>query len=350
MSRRLTALCASLVLVGSVAGATWWLTTPPSDLDETQANLPVPPFPPRIAEGSTYETCLATLAGDPTGAVTLAETWQADGGGDGAMHCRGLALIASGKPSAGAALLEQLARQSTAPALARASVLSQAVQARLMVAQEDQPPPESAKAPATKTEADLAAVKGAPAEDRGAPSTDRTAAAAATTDLAAVKNATADRAVAKDAATDAPTDPVAAAGQAAEDASLALSLSPADTDLFIMRATAESLLGQFQDAVDDLSEALRLDARRPDALVLRAMMRRKLNQLDLAQADVSRALTLDPDDPDALLERGILRQRMGDEAGARADWEHARSVDPNSTTADLAEQNLSLLEAGPVQQ
>jgi regulator of sirC expression with transglutaminase-like and TPR domain len=80
------------------------------------------------------------------------------------------------------------------------------------------------------------------------------------------------------------------------------------------------------------------------------MMRRKLNQLDLAQADVSRALTLDPDDPDALLERGILRQRMGDEAGARADWEHARAVDPNSTTADLAEQNLSLLEAGPVQQ
>jgi len=41
---------------------------------------------------------------------------------------------------------------------------------------------------------------------------------------------------------------------------------------------------------------------------------------------------------------------MGDEAGARADWEHARVVDPNSTTADLAEQNLSLLEAGPVQQ
>jgi tetratricopeptide (TPR) repeat protein len=366
MSRRLTALCACLVLVGGVAGATWWLTTPPSELDETQANLPVPPFPPRIAEGSTYETCLATLAGDPTGAVTLAETWQADGGGDGAMHCRGLALIASGKPSAGAALLEHLARQSTAPALARASVLSQAVQARLMVAQEDQPPPEPARAPATKTKADLAAVKGAPAEERGAPSTDRTAAndaaakdrtaaAAATTDLAAVKNATADRTmandvVAKDAATDAPTDPVAAAGQAAEDASLALSLSPSDTDLFVMRATAESLLGQFQDAVDDLSEALRLDARRPDALVLRAMMRRKLNQLDLAQADVSRALTLDPDDPDALLERGILRQRMGDEAGARADWEHARAVDPNSTTADLAEQNLSLLEAGPVQQ
>jgi len=72
-----------------------------------------------------------------------------------------------------------------------------------------------------------------------------------------------------------------------------------------------------------------------------------LNELDLAQADVSRALALDPDDADALLERGILRERMGDRPGARADWEHARVVDPNSTTADLAQQNLSLLEAGP---
>src|ERR1700722_17718976 len=123
MSRRLAVLCASLVLFGGLAGATWWLTTPPTDPDQAETDLPVPPFPPRITEGSKYETCLATLAGDPTGAMTLAETWEADGGGDGAMHCRGLALIASGKPSDGAALLEQLARQSSAPALARASVL-----------------------------------------------------------------------------------------------------------------------------------------------------------------------------------------------------------------------------------
>jgi tetratricopeptide (TPR) repeat protein len=275
MSRRLTALCASLLLAGGVTGAVWWLTASPARVEETSTDLPVPPFPPRIAEGSAYETCLATLAGDPTGAVTMAESWQAEGGGDGAMHCRGLALIASGKPGAGAGVLEQLAQQSSAPALARASVLSEAVQARLMVAQAD---------------------------------------------------------------------------KAAADASRALGLSPSDIELFIMRAQAEAMLGQFQGAVDDVSEALRLDAARPDALVLRAVMRRKLNQLDLAQADVSRALKLDPDDPDALLERGILRQRMGDAAGARADWEHARVVDPNSTTADLAEQNLSLLEAGPQRQ
>ena len=136
---------------------------------------------------------------------------------------------------------------------------------------------------------------------------------------------------------------------AAAYATLALGLSPADTDLMIMRASAEGMLARYPDAVDDLNEALGLDASRTDALVARAVMHRMLNRLDLAQVDVSRALVLDPDDADALLERGILRQRMGDADGARADWEHARGIDPNSTTADLAEQNLSLLEVGPRQ-
>jgi tetratricopeptide (TPR) repeat protein len=276
MSRRLIAVCASIVLAGGVAGG-WWLSASPAN--EAVVDLPVPPFPPRIAEGDTYESCLAMLADDPTGAIALAETWQASGGGDGALHCRGLALIGLGKPTAGAEVLEQMAGRSGAAALGRARVLGQAAQARLMVADEDP----------------------------------------------------------------------AAAGKAVEDASQALGLSPADTELLIMRAAAEGLLGRFADAVDDLSEALRMDAARPDALVLRAVMRRKLGQLDRAQADISQALTLEPDDADALLERGILRQRMGDAAGAKADWEHAVGVDPNSTTADLAEQNLSLLEAGPKQ-
>jgi hypothetical protein len=137
MFRRLAVFCASLVVAGGLAGAAWWLSAPSAVPEEAQADLPVPPFPPRIAEGTAYETCLNTLADDPTGAVALADTWQADGGGDGALHCRGLALIALGQPASGAALLEQVARQSQAPALARASVLGQAVQARLMVAQDE---------------------------------------------------------------------------------------------------------------------------------------------------------------------------------------------------------------------
>lgn len=279
MFRRLAALCASLVLAGGIVGAVWRLAAPRPFLTQAPVEMPLPPFPPRITQDNAYETCLDALTGDPTGAIVLAQTWQADGGGDGATHCRALALIALGKPASGADLLEQLARQSAVPSMTRAALLSQAVQARLMVAQEDR----------------------------------------------------------------------SAADQAVVDASQALSLSPSDSQLLIMRATAEGILGHFKDAVGDLTQALRLDAARSDALVLRAVMRRKLDELDLAQADVSKALALDPDDSDALLERGILRQRMGDPAGARLDWEHARGVDPNSTTADLAQQNLSLQEARPRQ-
>ena len=56
---------------------------------------------------------------------------------------------------------------------------------------------------------------------------------------------------------------------------------------------------------------------------------------------------MDPGDAEALLERGILREQMGDVAGARRDWTHAKEVDPNSEAAELAAQNLTLLDAGP---
>jgi Flp pilus assembly protein TadD len=271
MFRRVTAFCLSFGLLAGVAAAGWWWFSP-SWQDDIVAVLPLPPFPPRVLEGKDYELCLATLEDDPAGAIAMADALLANGGGDGAAHCQGLALIALGKPEAGAAVLEQLAQRSSAPPMARALVLDQAGQARLMNAQPD---------------------------------------------------------------------------QAVTDASMALSLSPDNSELLIMRAAAEGTLERFQDAVADLSHALQVDGGRTDALVSRAVMHRQLNELDLAQADVSRALTLDPDNADALLERGILRQRMGDQAGARIDWEHARDVDPNSTTADLAEQNLSLLDAGP---
>ena len=273
MTRRAAILCVLTVAVALVAGGLWRLTSAPA-LAPDETSLPVPPFPPRITEGPTYEACLATLANDPASAVSIAEAWQAGGGGDGAVHCRGLALIAAGKPEAGAQLLEQLSRQSSAPPMGRSLVLGQAVQARLMVGQ---------------------------------------------------------------------------AETAVADASAALALDPDAIDLMIMRANAEAAMDRYADAVNDLDNALRLDPNRPDALLVRAVSHRKVNQLDLALADVSRALELEPDNADALLERGILRQRAGDANGARADWQRARDLDPNSTTADLAEQNLSLLDAGPRQ-
>jgi len=267
---RQTAVLASAFFVLAAAAAWLWFT--PSAVPEDVATLPVPPFPPRIAQGQNYENCLASLADDPANAVSLADSLEAEGGNEAAAHCRGLALIALGKPDAGAALLEKLAGASAAPPLGRASVLGQAAQARLMVMQGDR----------------------------------------ATADL-----------------------------------SQALVLAPEDTDLLVMRAQAEETQRNYQGAETDLNTALSQDADRADALVERSAVRRKMGQLDLARSDVTRALEIDPDNADALLERGILRQRLGDNDGARTDWQHAIGVDPNSTTADLAQQNLSLLEAGP---
>lgn len=106
-------------------------------------------------------------------------------------------------------------------------------------------------------------------------------------------------------------------------------------------------LNRFEDAEDDLTRALDADPRRAETLVLRASAWRHLGQLDLAQDDIDRSIAIDPENAEALLERGILRERRNDWDGARRDWEQAIILAPNSATADLAEQNLALLEAGP---
>lgn len=236
--------------------------------------LPLPPVPPRIAKGPEYQRCLDLLYNDPQGASTYATTWAASGGGDGAAHCQALAQIELGNPQTGADMLEQLAAHSAAPALARASVYGQAVQAWMMANH--------------------------------------------------------------------PT-------HAYDAATLALALSPDDADLLIDRAVAAGSMDHYQDAVTDLDHALTIDPRRVEALVLRSSAWRHLDQIERARDDIDQALALDPDNAEALLERGILRQRDGDPTGARDDWQRAISLDPNSTTADLAQQDLALLEAGPKQ-
>jgi tetratricopeptide (TPR) repeat protein len=130
---------------------------------------------------------------------------------------------------------------------------------------------------------------------------------------------------------------------------LALTLAPDEPDLLVDRSIAAATLERYEQAEDDLSAALTLDPSRIDAWVLRAAARRHLNRLDDAEADIARAVSLDPDDPDALLERGIIRQRRGDLAGAREDWERVGTLAPDTPSADLAEQNLALLQAGPRQ-
>ncbi len=279
MNKLIAVIGGAAFLFAVLWGAWWFLTAGPDRrndaiaVDETALPpLPLPPVPPRVAAGPDYEHCLEMIDADPAGANNFADAWEATGGGEGALHCQALAQIALGDPETGAGMLDDLARRSKAPPLARASVYGQAVQAWLMT---DQP----------------------------------------------------DRAY--DAAT------------------AALALSPNDPDLLIDRSVAAATMERYLDAIDDLDRALQLDPRRFDALVLRAAAWRQEGRLDRAKDDVDRALSVNPNYSEALLERGILRQRIGDGDGARADWEHAIELDPDSTTADLAQQNLALLEAGP---
>ncbi|MCS6930580.1 MAG: tetratricopeptide repeat protein, partial [Acetobacteraceae bacterium] len=130
-------------------------------------------------------------------------------------------------------------------------------------------------------------------------------------------------------------------------ATLGLSLMPEDAGLLLDRALAAGNLGRYAEALSDLDRVLAADPRRAEAWAFRAAALRRMERPAEALVAAERALALDPDHPEALLERGILRQAAGDSEGARADWQRLLAVAPDSAAADLAQQNLELLEAGP---
>jgi tetratricopeptide (TPR) repeat protein len=123
-------LCGVALVSGMGAGAL--LLAPgraaPVVNTEVEADLPLPPIPPRIAQDARYDACLGLIADDPAGAIRASYGWS----GDGAVHCRGLALVAQGDLAVGAGVLEGLAARSEAPEVARAAVDGQASQAWLL--------------------------------------------------------------------------------------------------------------------------------------------------------------------------------------------------------------------------
>lgn len=128
---------------------------------------------------------------------------------------------------------------------------------------------------------------------------------------------------------------------------LALALTPADADLLTERALASLALDRPTEALADADAVLARDTARAEAWVLRASALRRLDRLAPAAESVARAIALAPHNTEALLERGIIRQAQGDAVGARADWELVMELDPDGTAADLAAQNMALMEAGP---
>jgi tetratricopeptide (TPR) repeat protein len=262
------ALLAGIGVVWRIGGG----SDAPQDIVVEEGPVPLPPVPPRIAEGGDYDKCLGMIADDPQGAANFSDAWQANGGGDPAIHCQALALEALGEPEKTANILETLATSGRGTALTRATIFSQAAEARMVA-----------------------------------------------------------------------DDPK----RAFEDDARALDLDPGNPDMLLDRAVAAMLLDRNQNAIDDATSALDADPRRADGYTLRGTAWRRVERWELARDDIDRALLIDPDLPDALLERGILRQHARDNRGARADWVRVTQLSPNTPLADLAEQNLDLLEAGP---
>lgn len=128
---------------------------------------------------------------------------------------------------------------------------------------------------------------------------------------------------------------------------LALALTPTDVELLAERAMASLALDRPAEALADVDQVVVADPSLAEAWVIRASALRRLERLAPAAESVAQALRLTPDNTEALLERGIIRQAQGDASGARADWERVIELMPDGAAADLAAQNMALIEAGP---
>lgn len=255
MTTRPAVLAGIAVVLALLAGGVWWMQQPddPAQAEADEA-LPVPPIPPRIAQGPDYERCLGMLNTDPSGARTFADAWFATGGGDGAAHCLALATIALGEPDVGADQMDKLAGASRAPAAARAAVYGQAGQAWMM----------------------------ASAPDRALAST--TLALSMTPDD---PDLLIDRSIAA-ATLDRYHDAI-------DDLTRALDLEPRRPDALVFRAAAWRHLDQLELAQDDIDRAFMLDPENPDALLERGILRQRRGDRAGARQDWEHAVQLSPD-------------------------------------------------------
>lgn len=228
-----------------------------------------------IAQGADYEACIELTRHDPAEAEQRAEAWAAAGGGEGARHCLGLALLALGEVDLAAERLEALAARSLAPAPARAAVFAQAGEAWMLARQ-----PGRAYAAATM------GLVLAP-ED--------------------VELLT-DRALALGA--------LGRNAEAVQDLDRILSLAPERVEALVLRATARRRLDRLGEAEADIARALRLDPRSAEALLERGVLRQIRGDTAGARADWEEAAALAPDSPTAdlalqnlaLSEAGPLRR------------------------------------------
>lgn len=115
-------------------------------------------------------------------------------------------------------------------------------------------------------------------------------------------------------------------------------------ELYLERGTLQILRGQYKVAIKDLSQSINLDEKNFEGYLQRAKAYRKRRDFLRARLDIRVALTLSPDQPDCLLESGIIYRETGKNIKAGQDWQAIIRLYPQSEYAELAEQNIALLD------
>ncbi|WP_372623088.1 tetratricopeptide repeat protein [Falsiroseomonas sp.] len=235
-------------------GAGAWTVLAPRAAPLAEEALPLPPEPPRIADGPEAARCVAMLRNDPEAAHAFATGWAAAGGGEGAQHCQALAVLALGDPGAAAEQLERIAVRSPAGRAARAAVFAQAGQAWLMA--------------------------GDPARAYGA----ATLALTLTPDDAELLI---DRAVA--------LGTLGRYAEATADLDEALAREPDRADALVFRAAAWRHLERAEAALRDVERALAVAPDNAEALLERGILRQLAGDTEGARMDWQRVIEVVPD-------------------------------------------------------
>ncbi len=242
---------AAAALAALVAGGWMWLR--PAAETAVEEPLPLPPEPPRLADGPEMERCLALLRTDPDEALAFATSWEAGDGNEGARQCGALAMISLGDPANAAQRLETLAAASRAGSAARAAVYAQAAQAWLMAGDTNRAFGATTRAlTLTPDDADLLV----------------------------------DRAVALGTA--------GRYGEAVMDLDRALTLDPLRAEALVFRAAAWRHLDRAEPARRDIERALDLNPDNPEALLERGILRQLAGDTEGARMDWERAVELAP--------------------------------------------------------
>jgi tetratricopeptide (TPR) repeat protein len=228
--------------------------------------LPVGAHAADAGDARHYRACLASVAGNPAGALEDALRWSKAGGGLPAQHCAALALVGQGRYREAAARLDMLARAKDVPDTHfRAMVFDQAGNAWLLAG-------DGARAIASLSAA--LALTGGDADI-----------------FADLARAQAMRQNWREVDLD---------------MTAALQLAPRRADLLVLRASARRALGRLKESWADIEQALKLSPGDASALVERGLLRKQIGDIGGARRDFRAAIAASPSGATAAAARDNL--------------------------------------------